>query len=539
MIHTRPLARPSGLLTSTALAVLLGLAGSGLAPAEAQVVYNRGNDADPETLDQHKTSTTYEAHVLRDLYEGLMIYDAAAKVIPGVAESHEVSEDGLTYTFSLRDDARWSNGDPVTAGDFVFSLRRIMDPATRAKYANILYPIKNAEAINDGTMEPSELGVRAVDDKTLEIVLEQPTPFFLELLTHQTGLPVHPPSVEEHGDDFVRPENIVTNGAYTLQSFVPNDKIVVVKNPEFHAADSVAIDEVHFYPTEDIPAALRRFQAGELDSNSDAPGEQYDFMRETLGDQFRVAPYLGTYYYTIKTDKPPFDDVRVRQALSMVIDREFLAEEIMPGFVPATSFVPEGIGNYAAMPPQFSFADASILDREDDARALLEEAGFGADNPLEVEIRYNTSTDHANVATAIADMWSAIGVETTFVNADTATHYALLRDGGDYDVARAGWIGDYNDPQNFLFLYESDNDGFNYSRFKNPEYDALMEQAETEQDLEARAAILAEAERLLLDQVGVVPLLYYASESLVSDRLKGWEDNIQNVHASRWMSLEE
>ena len=334
---------------------------------------------------------------------------------------------------------------------------------------------------------------------------------------------------------------MVTNGAYTLAENTPNAQIVVKKNPKFHDADNVAIEEVHFLPTEDRAAALRRFQAGEILSNNDVPQDQVAFMRENLGDQYRVAPYLGTYYYAIKADKEPFSDPRVRQALNMAIDREFLADEIVPDFLPAASFVPEGIANYGedGAAPEFSFAGQSMLDREDEAKRLLEEAGFGPDNPLEVEISYNTSENHKNVATAIADMWKPLGVEVTLSNTDTATHYAGLRDGADFDVARAGWIGDYNDPQNFLFLYEADNLGFNYSRYGNPEYDALLDEAAAETDLAKRAEILQRAERMLLDDVGVIPLLYYTSQSLVSPKLKGWEDNIQNAHASRWMSIEE
>ena len=539
MLTTRTALR---LALGTTLACAVAMPAAFAASHASGSVYVRGNTADPETLDQHKTSTTYEANVLRDLYEGLVIYDAKAQVVPGVAESWEVSEDGLTYTFTLREDAKWSNGDPVTAEDFVYSFQRIMTPETGAKYANILYPIKGAEAVNKGEMEPVEMGVRAIDERTLEITLENPTPFFLELLTHQTGLPVHRPSVEEHGADFVRPENMVSNGAYTLQEFTPNQQIVVVKNPEFHSADEVMIEEVRFLPTEDRSAALRRFQAGEILSNNDVPQEQIEFMETELGDeQFRVAPYLGTYYYSIKADKEPFNDPKVRQALSMAIDREFLADEIAPAFLPAESFVPAGISNYGdpETAPKFSFNDMSMLDREDEAKRLLEEVGFGPDNPLSVEISYNTSENHKNVATAIADMWAPLGVEVTLSNQDTASHYAGLRDGADYDVARAGWIGDYNDPQNFLFLYESDNLGFNYSRYNNPEYDALLDQAAAETDLEARAEILRRAERMLLDEVGVIPIFYYTSQSLVSPKLKGWEDNIQNAHASRFMSIEE
>jgi oligopeptide transport system substrate-binding protein len=515
---------------------LTAIVAAGL-PAAGEMVYHRGNSADPETLDQHKTSTVYEAHILRDLYEGLVVYDATAEVVPGVAESWELSDDGRTYTFRLRADAKWSNGDPVTAGDFVYSFRRIMLPETGAKYADVLYPIANAEKIHAGELPATELGVAALDDRTLEITLEAPTPYFLELLTHQTGLPVHPPSVEALGADFVRPGKMVSNGAYVLQAFVPNAEIKLTKNPMFHDADSVRIDTVYYYPTEDRSAALRRFQAGELDSNNDAPIEQVAWMRENLGDQFRVAPYLGIYYYAVNTAKPPFDDPRVRRALSMVIDREFLAEEIWGGtMVAGYSFVPPGTANYGD-PAYADYRDMSMIDREDAAAALLAEAGFGPDHPLDIEIRYNTSENHKNTALAIADMWQPLGVKTTLLNSDTATHFAVLRDKGDYDVARAGWIADYNDPQNFLFMVESDNEGFNYANYANPEYDALMERAAAETDLDKRAKLLFQAETIFMRDLPFIPLMYYGSLSLVSDRLEGWQDNIQNVHPTRWMSI--
>ena len=524
-----------------ALAAALALAAmfSASFPATAEMVYHRGNTADPETLDQHKTSTIYESNILRDLYEGLVIFDAKANVVPGVAESWEVSDDGTVYTFRLRADAKWSNGDPVTAGDFVYSFRRILTPETGAKYANVLFPIANAEKVNAGKLPAEEIGVIARDDRTLEIRLEAATPYFLHLMTHQTGYPVHPASVEKHGAAFVRPGNMVSNGAYTLVENLPNAHVKVVKNPNFHAADSVEIDTVYFYPTEDRSAALRRFQAGELHSNNDAPVEQVAWMRENLGDQFRVAPYLGNYYYAVKTDKTPFSDVRVRQALSMAIDREFIAEEIWGGtMVAGYSFVPPGIGNYDE--PAFAeYKTKSMIDREDAAIALLKEAGFGPDKPLKVEIRYNTSENHKNTALAIAGMWQPLGVEVSLLNSDTATHYAVLRDKGDFDVARAGWIGDYSDPQNFLFMVESDNDGFNYANYDNPEYDALMDRAAAEIDLTKRAAILKQAEAIFMRDLPFIPLMYYGSISLVSDKLVGWEDNIQNVHASRWMSIKE
>jgi oligopeptide transport system substrate-binding protein len=528
------------LLNTTMLASALAVAGTLAMPALAQeeVVYNRGNDTDPSTLDHHLTSTVAEGHVMRDLYEGLVVQDANAEVVAGVAEDWEVSDDGLVYTFNLREDARWSNGDPVTANDFVFAYRRLQDPETAAPYANMHYIIAGAEDANTNGGSLEDMGVNAVDDRTLEITLTNPAPYFLELLTHQTGLPLHQASVEEHGAEYTRPGNMVTNGAYMLESFTPNDQIVMRKNPEFHDADNVAIDVVNYIPFEDRATCMRRFEADEVLSCSDIPLEQKAYIDENLADAVRIVPYLGTYYLPVKTTKEQFSDPRVRQAMSMVIDRDFLAEEIWQGaMVPTYSFVPEGIGNYGE-PAALPYAGDDLLDREDAALALLEEAGV-AEGDLSVTLLYNTSENNRNTMTAIADMLGNIGINATTEEMEGATYFNFLRSDGDFDIARAGWIGDYSDPQNFLFLHESDNLGFNYSRWANEDYDALMDQAAEETDIDARAEILKQAEALLLEEVPVIPILYYTANSLVSPRLQGWEDNVMNVHGTRWMSVSE
>lgn len=523
------------ILRTASLALALTLAGA--TGALAQIVYNRGNDSDPETLDPHKTATTSEAHIIRDLYEGLVIHNGEGKVVPGVAERWTISPDGKTYTFFFRANAKWSNGEPVTADDFVFSFRRIVDPATGAKYANIVYPILNAEKVNTGKAKPEELGVRAVDDKTLEIKLENPTPFFLELLTHQTPSPVNPRNIAKFGADFVKPGNLVTNGAYMLKDFVPGSVVTLVKNPNFHDAADVHIDVVNYIPMMDLAAAARRFIAGEILSTTDIPADQLKALRAQLGDQVSVKPWLGTYYLAFNTEKPPFNDARVRNALAMVIDREFLADQIWSGtMIPAYSFVPPGTANYGA-PARPTWQDLSIIEREDLAKKLLTEAGFGPGKPLKVELRYNITDNNKATAVAVADMWKQIGVETTFVSTDGRTHFAFLRDGGVYDVARAGWIADYNDPQNFLFLYESGNPGLNYPRWKNDKYDALMRQAASELNLEKRAGVLREAETILLAETPVTPVLFYTNRNLISSKLIGFTPNLRGANATRFMSI--
>ena len=501
------------------------------------MIYHRGAAGDPETLDPQKTSTVVESDILLEMYEGLVTYDAKANIVPGVAESWTVSGDGLVYTFKLRD-AKWSNGDPVKASDFVFTFQRLMNPETAAKYATILYTLKNGEAINKGKLKPEELGVKALDDKTLEITLTSPAPYFVAQLAHQTGLPVHPGSVKQFGKDFVKAGNSVTNGAFTLKQFTPNDRIVLVKNANYRDAANVKIDTQIIYSMEDRAAALRRFQAGEIHTYTDVPTDQMKFIRETLKDQFKTAPYLGTYYFVFNTAKKPFDDVRVRTALSMVIDREFLAEQIWGGtMVPAYSFVPPGIGNYGTS-AVVSWAEMSPIDREDKARALLKDAGFGPGaNKLTVEIRYNTSDNHKNTSVAMADMWKALGVETKFVNTDLKTHYAFLREKGDFDIARAGWIADYSDPQNFLFLAQSENAGLNYASYKNAEYDDLLRKASKDNNLETRAATLKQAEAILLRDQPFPQLMFYGSKNLGSPKLKGWESNTLDHHLARFMTI--
>ena len=519
------------------MGVAMAFAASVSSIANAESIYRLGAQGDAATLDPQKTSTVPESNILLDLFEGLVSYNAKGELVPGAAQSWTISDDGLVYTFKLRD-AKWSNGDKLRAGDFVFSLRRVVDSATGSQYSNLFYPIKNAEGINKNKQDPATLGVKALDDATLEIRLEKPTPYMLGLLAHQTAAPVEQANVEKFGADFVRAGNLVSNGAFKLVEFTPNDKTVLARNENFHDAANVKLDKEIFFPLEDRAAALRRFQAGEIDSYTDVPADQVKFIRANLKDQFRLSPYLGTYYFAINTKKPPFDDVRVRQALSMVIDREFLAEQIWGGtMIPGYSLIPPGVGNYGE-PAMMAWKDMSPIERENKAKALLKEAGYGPGlKPLKIEIRYNTSENHKNTSVALADMWKPLGVETSLINTDIKTHYALLQSGGDYDIARAGWIGDYSDPQNFLFLGLGDNKALNYSHWVNADFDALMRKADGERDLGARAKLLKQAEAIMMREQPLIPLLYYSSKNLISPKLKGWEPNTLDRHLGRYLSL--
>jgi oligopeptide transport system substrate-binding protein len=524
------------LLRATVFASSLMMAGGVfVSPALSEVVYNRGNSADPESLDPHKTSTVYEAHILRDLFEGLVMQDQNAELIPGAAESWTISDDGLVYTFKLRADAVWSDGSPVTADDFVYAFRRLEDPATGAEYASMLYVVKNGEEVNTGKVKPEELAVRAVDPTTFEVTLKAPTPYFLEMLTHQSSYPVNKASIEKLGADWIKPGNLVSNGAFTLAEFVPNDHIKLVKNPKFHDAANVKLDVVNYFPTEDRSTAIKRFEAGELDSNDDIPTEQLADLKAKFGDQLRIGPYLGTYYYAIKTDKAPWDNVELRNAVSMAIDRDFLAEKVWQNsMLPGYSMVPPGIEGYT--PALASFAEESQIDREDKAKAILEKLGYTPEKPLKMEIRYNTSENHKNTAVAIQEQLKPLGIEVTMVNTDTKTHYGHLEQKGDFDVARAGWIADYKDPESFLGISRKAS-GNNYSNYNSPKFEELMDKAAADGGKpELRLKDMSEAERVLIDDVGQIPLLYYSYKNLVSPKLTGFDENVMDVHPSRFVS---
>ena len=526
--------RLASLLPALAAGLLLALS----SPTLDARVLNIHNGGDASSLDPHKLSGDWENRIAGDIFEGLVTEDAGAEAIPGQAESWEISDDGLTYTFTLREGLAWSDGEPLTAEDFAFSFRRLMDPETAADYAYLQYPIKNAEAVNAGEMPVEELGVTAIDERTLEIVLERPTPYFLGGLKHYTAYPIPGHLIEEHGEDWVKIGTIATNGPYVPVDWVPGSHVTTEKNPTFHDAENVSIEGAKFFTLEDESAALKRYRAGEFDILTNFPKDQFAWLEENLPGQTHVAPFAGLYYYVVNNQQPPFDDARVRQALSMAINREVIGPQVLgTGEIPAYSWVPPGMDNYGE-PATVSWKDMPYPEKVEEAQRLLGEAGYGPDGePLDVQLRYNTNENHKRVAVAIASMWKPLGVNVELYNTETKVHYDELSR-GVLEVARAGWLADYNDPDNFLNLLKGGVE-FNYGRYSNPEYDALLNEANQMTDLEERAGVLKQAEQIALDDSAAMPIYYYLSENVVSPKVKGFEDNVFDIHRTRWLSIEE
>ena len=502
-----------------------------------QNTLHRGIGSDPDSLDAHKTDALQSFTVLRDLGEGLLAYNRHAVLIPGVAESHTVSDDGLRYTFGLRDNARWSNGDPVTAEDFVYAYRRLADPATAALYVDSVTAIQNANKIIAGELEPDTLGVTAIDPLTLEIVLEQPTPYFLALLTHPSMHPIHEPSVNLHGDAFARPGNLVTNGPYQLTDLRPGAIVELERNGYYWDDANTAIDRVHYHVLPEPMSEYNRFRAGELHVTGSVPTDIFEQVRADFPDELKVATSFTVYYYGYNVTRPPFEDSpELRQALSMAIDREVLVEKITRrGEQPAYSWVPPGIDGYESA--QLPFAGMSQEQRVEQARRLYRAAGYSEDNPLEVELRYNTSDTHQRIALAIQAMWrDAFGFEAKLINEEFRVLLANMRAREVTQVFRSSWNGPYLDAQPFLTVFESDSPS-NLAGWSNEEYDDLMQRAAAQTNLDMRRRYLEEAERLLLIEQPLIPLYFYVSKHLVSTEVAGWADNILDYHYSRFMSL--
>jgi oligopeptide transport system substrate-binding protein len=499
---------------------------SGTELADVQVLH-LGNGAEIQTVDPHRNQEVPGSNVGRDLFEGLINESPQGDPVAGSAESWTVSPDGKTYVFTLRRNARWSNGDALTANDFVYGLQRSIDPATLSRYSFILSPIVNADEIAAGKLAPAELGVRAIDEYTLEIRLNNPTPYFLGLLAHSATYPLHRASVEAHGDQFTRPGNLVSNGAFLLADWVVQSHIKIVRNPHYWDNEHTRLDEVWFYPTEDLSAELQRYRAGELDQTYWIPTGQIDWIRENLPNELIIAPYLGSYFYGFNLTRPPFkDNLSLRRALSLAVNRDVIVDQVLgAGQLPAYGWVPP-VRSYTGQ----SMAEATWTqaEREAEAKRLYAEAGYSAENPLRTEIIYNTHDDHRRIAVAIAAMWKQLlGVETAITQQEWKVYLETRNQQRDTQVYRHGWIGDYNDAFTFAELLRSTS-GLNDTGYNNAEYDRLVTAAQSELDADKRAVLLQDAEKIMLADMPILPIYYYVSTRMLKPWVKGFEPNIMD-----------
>jgi oligopeptide transport system substrate-binding protein len=525
---------------AAALLAVLALAACEGAPQRAacpagKVCLEYGNNSEPQTLDPGKANLVDEASIIGDLMMGLTTDAADARPVPGAAESWTVSADGLVWTFRLRD-ARWSDGHPVTADDFVYGLRRTLAPQTASIYAYLLYVIRGGQAVNEGKAPPETLGVEAVDARTVRLTLQHPAPYLPELLKHQSFFPVPKHVVERYGDAWVQPGRYVSNGPFRLVSWRLGDRITVEKNPYFWDAKAVCLDRVNYYPTPDVVTAERRIARGELDVNTRFQSNRYERLQKTMPGVPRTDVSLATAYLAFNTrDVAAFRDVRVRRALSMTIDREFITSKLLrAGQQPAYSFVPSITAGYVKQGPKVRWASMPFAARQAEAKRLLAQAGFTPERPLKLTITTPNNTDTLLLMEAIQADWRALGVQVAIAQNESGVAFAAYRN-RDFEVGSMSWYGDFNDPVTFLALFKSDTGAQNYGDYRNAAYDALLAAADQAADVGKRAQILARAEQTILDDEAVAPIFFVVNRNLVSRRVTGWVDNAPNFHRSRWL----
>ena len=530
-----PLLMAAAALGALALAACDSGGGRTACPA-GQLCLEYGNEADPLSIDPAKESSVQGDHTLGDMFTGLTQWDPVSKPIPGVATAWETSPDGLTWTFHLRH-SKWSDGMDLTADDFVYSMRRVVDPKTASEYAFLLYVVKNGEAVNDGKLPLAALGVEAPDPYTLRIHLEHPAPYFLFITTHQVMYPVPRHVVEKWGDHWTESAHWVSNGAYKLAYWTLGDHIRVVRNPMFYDAGSVCIDRVDYYPTIDSISAERRVRRGELDLNVDIQSNRIAYLRkpDQIPQYVKTNTWLGTSYVAFNSkEQPAFRDVRVRQALTMAIDRDFITQKLMRGGqAPAYTFVPPGVANYPGG-AQPHWASWSLDKRQAEARRLLAAAGYGPGHPLKFELKQRNTADPMLIYPAIQADWRAIGVEAALVPEESQIAYADYKS-RNFQAADAAWIADFNDPMSFLSLMKSNAGIQNYSDYMNPAFDALLDKADHDNDIVQRGQDLKQAELIAMEDATIAPIFHYVSKNLVSPKLTGWIPNIADWHRTRYL----
>ncbi len=498
-------------------------------------VLRRGTASELRSLDPQAAIGNSAGALMYDLFEGLVTVDGQGQLIPGAAGSWAISDDGLTYTFFIRQGLRWSDGVPLTAEDFVYTLRRIVKPDNALRGAGTISPIRNALAINRGKTPPSELGVKALDATTLVITLEHPAPYFIDMLAAFPAAAVPRHVIEKHGFEWTMPGNMVGSGAYVLDEWISSTHYKLVRNPHFRDAGQVQIDEVYYYPIPDKETAVMRFRVGELDVTLNVPPNRLKWLQQNLPDKLRISSKLGIRYLIVNTTRPSLNDVRVRKALSLSVNREIIASQILKdGSEPAYNLVPSAMPGYGPNPAPFK--DTPYEQRLAEARQLLAEAGFDAGNPLRFTVHFRPVEDARRVVVALQAMWRGIGADVELVNIGSQGKAKILA-AGEFDMALFTYYVPFSDAMAFLRLLEAGSFR-NYSRYDNPEFDQMLATADKYRDPSERAAYLKRAEQLAISEHPVIPLFVPARIYLVSDRVRGWEDHTE-PHLARHLSVSD
>ncbi|MDM3012058.1 oligopeptide ABC transporter substrate-binding protein OppA [Citrobacter sp. CK187] len=492
----------------------------------------RNNGSEVQSLDPHKIEGVPESNVSRDLFEGLLISDVEGHPSPGVAEKWE-NKDFKVWTFHLRKNAKWSDGTPVTAHDFVYSWQRLANPNTASPYASYLQygHIANIDDIIEGKKPATDLGVKAIDDNTFEVTLSEPVPYFYKLLVHPSVSPVPKAAVEKFGEKWTQPANIVTNGAYKLKNWVVNERIVLERNTQYWDNDKTVINQVTYLPISSEVTDVNRYRSGEIDMTyNNMPIELFQKLKKEIPNEVRVDPYLCTYYYEINNQKAPFNDVRVRTALKLAMDRDIIVNKVKnQGDLPAYSYTPPYTDGAKLVEPEwFTWSQEK---RNEEAKKLLAEAGYTADKPLTFDLLYNTSDLHKKLAIAVASIWKKnLGANVKLENQEWKT-FLDTRHQGTFDVARAGWCADYNEPTSFLNTMLSDSSN-NTAHYKSPEFDKLIADTLKVTDEAQRTELYAKAEQQLDKDSAIVPLYYYVNARLVKPWVGGYtgKDPMDNIY---------
>jgi oligopeptide transport system substrate-binding protein len=500
------------------------------------LVLRRGLGGQPGSLDPQRAEDAFSFDVLRDLYEGLTSSSPSGEVMPAAAESWSVDEAGTHYSFRLRDNARWSNGDPVLARHFVTALRRAVDPVTASGGADLLHAIENAPAILKGELPADRLGVRAAGDHLLEITLSQPVPYFPDLLTNTVASPVHDSSLAEAGG-FSRAGFTVSNGPYSLAEVVPGASLRLVRNGFYWDSGAVTFDEVRYELVPDENAEYTRFRAGELDVTNNVPEQRFAELARQPGSGLQHRAALATFYFSVNTDQGPLNGRReLREALSLAIDRDAITTSITrAGQVPAYSLVPEGVWNYT--PAAYEWHKSAVAGRLSKARSLYAAAGYSATKPLRLRLLYNENDLIEKVCVAIASMWKQeLGVETELVQMEFRAYLAARADPTQWDVVRVGWSADYNDASSFLDTM-TDGSPQNFGRWSNAQYARLLADAAVETDVARRRQLLQQAEQLMLGDYPLLPVYFYVTRRLVQPHISAPPINPMNRTYSRYFGV--